>query len=407
MTLDENRWQRKLARKRKTQASGKPQPQRSNVLSPTQAAHRPIHDALIAKDLFKLGMGMVGLARTLPDGDVAVATFLVDVYCLGVKDAFYRVLSPEDLAQLARQFNLEKAHPGCVRKLVEGAVAYASDLGLPPHADYARAAQLFGSIEAAACPVRYSYGKDGKPFYIPGPNTSPAQSRRIVNALTRRHGEQGFHYLTNGEMVPGTGDGGQPATPYDYQITRAPLPDSEFGRLPRGVQARIYALYDEIRQPRPSDAVAALKALIEQYPNVPSMYNFLYAAHHKLGEHAAAMTVLGTTLERFPDYLFARIALANECLSRGASNEIAAIFDDKFDLKLLYPERTQFHITEVLGFENLVARYFHALGDRERARQCYDRMCQVDPQHPATQQVEQILSLSGFGNWLRNKLLRR
>jgi hypothetical protein len=194
MTLDEKRWQKKLARKRKAQASRRPPPQRSNLLSPAQAAHRPIHDAIIAADLFANGIGLVGLARALPDGDVALSAFLVDVYCLGVKNAFYRVVSPEEWGQFVEGMELEKIHPSCLRKLVEGAVAYARDLGFPPHADYARAATLFGSIEAAVCPVRYTYGQNGKPFYVSGPDETPAQVRRILNTLTRRLGADGFHF---------------------------------------------------------------------------------------------------------------------------------------------------------------------------------------------------------------------
>lgn len=195
MTLDEKRWQKKLARKRKAQASRKTLPQHGNPLAPTQVAQRPIHDSLVASDLFAAGIGLAALARRLPDGNVALAAFLVDIYCLGVKDAFYRVVSPEQWTQFVHHVPFEAIDPPCLRKLVEGAVAYARDLGLPAHADYARAAQLFGTIDTAGCPRPYVYGKDGKPFYVSGPNETPAQSRRIVNALMRRLGADGFHYL--------------------------------------------------------------------------------------------------------------------------------------------------------------------------------------------------------------------
>ena len=51
-------------------------------------------------------------------------------YCLGVKNALYRVLSPTEYAyyrqQIEAQTPLERVHPSCLRKLVEGAVQYAS-----------------------------------------------------------------------------------------------------------------------------------------------------------------------------------------------------------------------------------------------------------------------------------------
>lgn len=229
MTLDEKRWQKKLAKKRKAQANRKSLPQRSDAHSPAHAAQRPVHAALITRELFAVGIGMVALARELPDGDVAVAAFVVDVYCLGVKNAFYRVLPPEEWLRFVHTQDFEEIQPDCLRQLVEGAVAYARDLGFPPHADYARAAALFGTIDAAACPVRYSYGQDGKPFYVSGPKETPAQSRRIMNTLTRRLGTDGFHFMAEIGMPPAA----RPAAGEAEQLPTA------------GVQAACKALPDE------------------------------------------------------------------------------------------------------------------------------------------------------------------
>ncbi len=33
------------------------------------------------------------------------------------------------------------------------------------------------------------YGKDGKPFYIKGPNESVNQAKRIVDTLSKRHAD--------------------------------------------------------------------------------------------------------------------------------------------------------------------------------------------------------------------------
>lgn len=194
ITLDEKRWQKKLARKRKAQASRKTLPQHGNPLAPTQVAQRPIHDSLVASDLFAAGIGLAALARRLPDGNVALAAFLGGHLLPRGRGRFLsrRFAGTVDAVRAPRPFRSDRP---CLRKLVEGAVAYARDLGLPAHADYARAAQLFGTIDTAGCPRPYVYGKDGKPFYVSGPNETPAQSRRIVNALMRRLGADGFHYL--------------------------------------------------------------------------------------------------------------------------------------------------------------------------------------------------------------------
>ena len=325
-----------------------------------------------------------------------------------MKNAFYRVASPQQYAQFVQRFELEKIHPTCLRKLVEGAVEYARALGFAPHPDYAGAAGLFGSIEAAMCPVRYTYGKDGKPFYISGPDDSPAQSRRIIDKLTRLLGPEEFHFLTAIDAEDGLGARApEPVMLFSYEIAEEPLSGAAFERLPSDVKAQINALHDEVvLQRRPRRALAALRALIEQYPDVPQLYNHLYNARYKLGDRAEAAHLLQEMLQRFPGYLFGRMSWAEECLTRGEAEKIAEIFEGKFDLKLLYPERERFHLSEVLSFHSIVARYFHALGNREQAQRSYELMCQLNPDHPTTRLVGRTLHSSRFWAWLRNKLRR-
>ncbi len=409
MTIDEKRRQKSLARKRKGPPGRRPLRPPGGGLSGAQAADLPIHDCLVASELFKTGLGMTFLARALPSGELAVASSLVDVWCLGVKNAFHRVVSPEEWAQLVQRFSFEKTDPACLRKLVEGAVDYARDLGFAPHPDYAGAARLFGSIEAAACPLRYTYGKEGKPVYLSGPDDTPAQSRRILETLARRHAKKEAHCLTTG-LTSQAGLGRQTSQPValdSYEITDEPLPVAAFDRLPEDVKARISALYDATLKPRPRQALAEVRALIAQYPEVPQLHNYLYIACYNLGEHAEAARVMEETVRRFPDYLFGRIAWAEECLMRREPAKIAEIFASKFDLRLLYPDRVRFHRTEVMGFHGIVARYFLALGNREQAQRSYDLMCQVDASDPSSRLVGRLLNPSRLARWLREKLLPR
>lgn len=87
-------------------------------------------------------------------------------------------------------------HPSCARKLVESAVTWAESIGFSPHKDYKSAKKIFGDIDAATCPREFEFGKDGKPFYVSGPNDSPAFVRKVVNTLERRVGAGNYDYLT-------------------------------------------------------------------------------------------------------------------------------------------------------------------------------------------------------------------
>jgi tetratricopeptide (TPR) repeat protein len=418
MTLDEKRRQKKLAKraaKRKVQRAGKQlKSSAASGHSPAQAARFPIYACLVPDNLFELGLGNVVLSRSLPSGDLAVAGFLLDVYCLGVKNAFYLVSSPEDYAlnmsRYGEDVRYERVHQSCLRKLVEGAVEYARELGFTPHPDYARAAKLFGDIEAAACPERYIYGKDGKPLYVSGPYETPAQSCRILDTLAQRLGSEGFHFM---RAVDSSEHDAALETPgtlelVSYEITDEPLhDDSAYGQLPESVRDEITALYYERLANKPEEAIALLQPLIEQYPDVPRLYNYLHTAYRVLGDRAGCERVLGETLMRFPDYLFGRIAYAVECLERGEVEKVPEIFAGKYELKLLYPERERFHVSEVMSFYTVMAWYFHACGERARAETYYKLLQQLDPEHHNTLVIKRMLYPSRLRTWLREKLLPR
>jgi hypothetical protein len=163
------------------------------------AARAPIHECLVPEELFASGIGTAVVSRKLPNGNIVAAGFLLDVWCLGVKNAFVRVESAFEYPTLIRNISenetLAPFDPACARKLVEEAVAYAADLGFPPHPDYELSRRIFGDIDKDACPTEFHFGKDGKPWYMSGPYETPAMARRIVETLRQRCGGDGFHYM--------------------------------------------------------------------------------------------------------------------------------------------------------------------------------------------------------------------
>jgi hypothetical protein len=54
---------------------------------------------------------------------------------------------------------------------------------------------LVGDIPLA--PETFSFGNDGKPFVMSGPNDSPTRIRRIVDTLAKRAGPGGFDYVVH------------------------------------------------------------------------------------------------------------------------------------------------------------------------------------------------------------------
>ncbi len=162
------------------------------------AATAPIHECIVPGNLFEAGIGNIIVSRQLPNGQLAVAFFLVDVFCLGVKDTFFQVMPVAEYnykLQSQQEYGLQRVEPAYARQLVEDAVAYAKSVGLAPHADYRTTQQIFGDINAEDCSTSFEFGQDGKPFYVSGPHDSQAKSKRIVNTLAKTCGPGEFDYV--------------------------------------------------------------------------------------------------------------------------------------------------------------------------------------------------------------------
>jgi hypothetical protein len=167
----------------------------------TNGTARRGHVAYYPKELFERGIGQVVVARFKGGGQrVEAGVFLVDAWCLGVKDAFFTELTPATfqtklLDRIQGECTLVPIEPACARKLIEQAVQYSAAFGFAPHPDYKQAARVFGGIKAADCPQSFTFGKDGKPLYIQGPHASPEQAERDLAQLRRRSGEGNYHYV--------------------------------------------------------------------------------------------------------------------------------------------------------------------------------------------------------------------
>jgi hypothetical protein len=164
------------------------------------AANFPILHCCMFKGLWEKGIGQVVVSRSLPNGTVAFAVFLVDVFCLGVKNAFANIRSRLDYDEkhfddLRSRFEIVHVKPEYVRKMIEGAVQYADSLGLPPHPDYRTAKLIFGDISAESCTEQFSYGNDGKPLYVAGPNDDAFRCNYIMKMMNTHCGPGNFHYI--------------------------------------------------------------------------------------------------------------------------------------------------------------------------------------------------------------------
>jgi hypothetical protein len=73
----------------------------------------------------------------------------------------------------------------------------------------------------------------------------------------------------------------------EYEITSEPIEDDAYKRVPAAVKDVVEHLHEQA-QTQPRAAIPELLQLIEQYPNVPMLYNYLSVAYSRAGERTKA-----------------------------------------------------------------------------------------------------------------------
>jgi hypothetical protein len=161
-------------------------------------------------EMFENGLGTVVIARFKANGDAEIGVFLVDVFCLGVKDGVFGYVGAVEYEdRLKRLFGGTTPvaiPPAEARALVEASVAYARKHGLEPHPDYRLAQRIFGGIDPSKNTATFTFGKDGKPFFFQGPNDSPEFVEMVLTRLQQKCGEGNFAFA----VMPGSGPEGEP-----------------------------------------------------------------------------------------------------------------------------------------------------------------------------------------------------
>ncbi len=182
---------------------------------------------------------------------------------------------------------------------------------------------------------------------------------------------------------------------FGYEITTdKKFMDVEFGITPE-LQVQFESLNFEMA--KGGDMIInRLLGLIEKYPNVPHLKNFLMVVYSNSGKDEKAIEVNHWLVSEHPDYLFGKINLASEYYLKEEYEKIPEVLGKLLEIKDLYPERKCFHIAEVTAFYRLAIMYFSAIGNIEAAESRYEILERLAPNHPDTKAVLLILMKARF-----------
>ncbi len=174
-----------------------------------------------------------------------------------------------------------------------------------------------------------------------------------------------------------------------FEVTHEPVAESSQPMPPE--IASEYARLIELAQLASPAAVARLEMLANRHPGVCVLNNLLAAAYSRAGRMKDALAVVEKNYQQAPEYLFSRVQYAQLCLAAGNLDAVSAIFDHHFDLKLLYPHRTQYHISEFVAFAAVVGEFHLLKGDYKSAESYCRTLQHMAPEHELTSRLQRLM----------------
>jgi len=175
----------------------------------------------------------------------------------------------------------------------------------------------------------------------------------------------------------------------NYRISFNSMPSSLAERISKEDLKTFISLLDKA-QFSPRKTLRAVEEFQEEHPDLPEALNLLSYVYIHTRQIAKAERLIEQTYEKYPQYFFARINFADQCLRKKKFEKIPQIFPD-FNLKKLYPEKKIFHYLEFRGFLIVLGFYFRAMGNKSEAKNCLSVAKEIDPDHSSVKLLEKKL----------------
>ncbi len=127
----------------------------------------PVHACMVNRDWREGGIASIYLARQVSAGRVTIASFFVDRYAMGLKDAWGRTAVPhrefdEQMADLQSRLDLQPLNLGLAKHLVYGGIELAGELGFRLPQRYERWTAVLGPLPEGESPDMTLFRLDGK-----------------------------------------------------------------------------------------------------------------------------------------------------------------------------------------------------------------------------------------------------
>ncbi len=390
-------------------------------LSTGRARKLPLLKALMPVEWEELGKFPVFVVREHVNGNVTVANLLIDILCCGVKDAHFLFNEhPDHFAELIDQYEqaaaleFESFEYNFVHNLIYESLAFAEDFGIDPHPDFALVEMILEEDTDDIPLVEVPLGREGIPFLIM--TSEDSRSQYYLKQL-QEHAGPGNFIVVDGDMDEDMMDDDfdeyyfedwgesewhgflidfeeEDLTPLDpivnfifhhclympkhvagqlsaldmeeqrFILTSEPLGADDMSATEVKVAAKIYQRLNRKNSRREIvKLMSDIKKTLIQWPENRQLYNYLSIVYDQLGEKQKRKALLTEMQQKFPDYVFGKISLGGLLLEESDFSGFLELFNHQYELKGVFPQREEFHLSEFLAFFTLMGMYFLKTGD--------------------------------------------
>jgi len=164
-----------------------------------KARSLPIYECLVNTEWKEQGVAHVIVARKHTNGNITACMYLVDLFCLGIKNTQYLFNIPETKYQEKKDeiehIVFEPISYTLAHNIVFAGLEYAHEYEFKPHKEFTSITQFMLEEDSEDIElIEIECGLDGKPFFVNGPNDDEAKIKQIMAQLERTAGPGNYDF---------------------------------------------------------------------------------------------------------------------------------------------------------------------------------------------------------------------
>lgn len=168
-----------------------------------KARKLPIYECWLSSDWEESGTASIFVSRIHTNGNVTFAMYLIDLFCLGIKESLYYFNQTKRdynnfLNKMKENVRIEKVDYLLVHNIIFAAIEYADELGFKPTKHFTSVSQYILEEDTDEVELMdISCGCNGKPMFIKTEFMSNGEAKRVIAQLDRSVGKGNYSVILN------------------------------------------------------------------------------------------------------------------------------------------------------------------------------------------------------------------